>query len=133
METKSPKPTKQWLALNKIVQEYWKEFKVLELKHNYISENLRVYSDGEKYVCFYPREETDFSEISMQRGDITFSAKDISEVSFAKVLKFIRKEMKNKIIVPSDKTKLIIADLKEEIKTKRQRLKDIQSINTKKS
>ena len=125
METKSPKPTKQWLAFNKIVQEYWKEFKVSELKHNYISENLRVYSDGEKYVCFYPRENTDFSELIMQHGDITFSGKDISEESFAKAIRFIRKEMKNKIIIPSDKTKLIIADLKEEIKTKQQRLKDM--------
>ena len=131
MKRSTPKPTKQWLALNKIIKEYWKEFRHAELKHNYISENLRVYSDGEKYVCFYPRENTDFSELIMQHGDITFSGKDISEESFAKAIRFIRKEMKNKIIHPTDKTKFVIADLKEEIKTKRQKLKDMQSNNTK--
>ena len=131
MKRSTPKPTKQWLALNKIIKEYWKEFRHAELKHDFISANLKIYSDTKTYVCFYPREETDFCELSMQRGDIIFSAKDISEESFSRAIRFIRKEMKNKIIIPSDKTKFVIADLKEEIKTKRQKLKDMQSNNTK--
>ena len=126
-------PTKQFTALRKVCNIYWKEFKNAELKHDKISENLKVYSSGEDYIYFTPGDTSVWQEIGLSQNRMSFEAIDISEQSFDKTLRFIRKELKNKIIDPTIKTKTKIAEIKKELKNKRQELKDLELINTKKS
>lgn len=112
-------------ALQELCDDYWKVFKGAELKHNKLSEGLKIYSDGERYIKFYPVENCEWQEVGIAHDNINFQGVDISEASFYKALKFIRKEMKNPIIDPLSKKKEAIKDLKAQIKRQKEELKNL--------
>ena len=129
MKTKQPQINKQLLALEKVIKIYWDEFKGSELKWENISENLKIYSGGEKFVYFKPNHDK-WEEIGRNSSNsITFIAKEISEKSFNECLKFIRAELKNKILDPTSKRKQAIAELKAKLKQQREELKTLENIN----
>lgn len=117
----------QYKALKKLCGIYWKSFKDCELKHSLYSANMSIYSDGEDYVVFSDKSRNLFHEIGIANGCIRIDAKDISEVHFKKMLRFIRKELCNPIINQEEEKLRKLRSLKEKVKTIKGEIKKLST------
>jgi len=117
------KPITQKQRIEKLAKKYWKLYSGHELKHDLATPMLKIYSDGENYVCFYLLEKDMVSKIQRRRGSkISVELSEITEKEFDRVFRKISIELRK----AKPKVEDFDRRIREQIVQREKELKDLK-------